>query len=121
MLDLSDNAVTDLTALRGLTRLEYLALAGNGLWNADRLSKLRGLVRLDLADNALVDIGALSELRNVVWLRLSGNRVARVEGLGGLVWLRWVWLADNPLVRGAELPARAWTDLPADRGRRDGR
>ena len=34
---------------------------------------------------------------------------------------RWVWLADNPLVRSAELPPRAWTDLPADCGRRPGR
>ena len=126
VLDLSDNAVTELAALGGLTRLEYLALADNGLWNADRLAKLRGLVRLDLADNALADVGALWELRNVVWLRVSGNRVATVDGLGRLVRLRWVWLADNPLGRGAAssvrgLPPRVWTDLPADRGARDGR
>ena len=74
-LFIEDNQVSDLSALAGMTKLEWL-YAG---------------------ENAIADISALAGLTELYRVDLSGNLIADISALTGLHGLRSLDLRDNPL------------------------
>ncbi len=72
-LDLSNNRITDLSPLIGLTNLEELNLSDNQIGYIDELSTLSGLKSLQLANNMIQDISPLFGLEKLEFADLSGN------------------------------------------------
>ena len=97
-LMLSGNPVSDVSPLRGLTRLRALALDYVG-WISDIsfLAEFTDLFYLDLAGNQVADVSALANLVNLEVLRLNNNRIADVGPLAGLTWLNELYLTENQI------------------------
>jgi hypothetical protein len=86
-LDLSGNAIHDISLLWGLTQLEELNLADNRLADIDSLSNLRNLKAVNLANNSIRDISPLFylnklELADLSGLKLPGDQIAGLEEQG---------------------------------------
>ena len=114
-LDESDNAVSDLAPLRGLTELRRLDLAGNRIADLAPLADLPGLEVLLLDGNRVSDVGALTHLGGVENLGLSGNRVADLSPLADLWSLRRLDLGGNPaldLSPVGDLETLVWLRVP---------
>ncbi len=137
-LDLSGNALTDVSALAGLGMLESLDLSGNAISNLAPLAELTELRRLDLAGNVIeelwplaglpklevllldgnrvVDIGALTHHGRLENLGLAGNRVADTRPLADLWSLRRLDLGGNPardLSPVGDLETLVWLRVPS--------
>jgi len=74
-IDLSDNRITDLTPLTGLSNLEELNLSGNQVGYIDALCTLGKLKNLFIADNEIEDISPLFELEGLEYVDISGNNI----------------------------------------------
>ena len=96
-LDLSGNAVADLSPLAGLANLQDLDLSGNRVANLWPLSALYALERLNLSANSVTDVQALATLPNLKVLLLDGNAVADIGPLTHLTALENLGLAGNPV------------------------
>lgn len=79
IMDLSDNAISDLSELFELQELEELYLAHNELSYIDTLSNLTKLKILDLSFNQIDDISPLFSLENLEYVNLIGNPVSQTE------------------------------------------
>ena len=95
VLDLDDNAVSDVTALGNLEHLRVLDLSGNGVSDLWPLAAITDLEALDLGDNAVADITALGSLEHLRVLDLSGNAISDLWPLTGLTALRRLNLSGN--------------------------
>jgi len=74
-IDLSDNEITDLTNLMGLTELEELFLANNQIGYIDVLSNLTNLKSVDLSGNDIDDASPLFGLENLEYINLIDTKV----------------------------------------------
>lgn len=74
-LDLSDNHISDISALWDLERLEELYLQGNRIGYIDALSNLLNLRVVDLSFNMIDDLSPLFGLEKLEFVNISGNRV----------------------------------------------
>ena len=97
-LDLSANAIVDLSPLSELPLLSYLDLSNNSISDISSLSGLISIYHLDLSSNAIADISALAgfgpRVEQLEWgqrtyaglrhLDLSDNLVADIRPLAGL-------------------------------------
>jgi hypothetical protein len=75
-MDLSDNYISDLTPLFGLSLLEHLNLADNEIENIDVLSNLLNLKSINLSNNNIDDISALMGLGFIDYVDLRGTKVS---------------------------------------------
>ena len=78
-LDLSGNAIDDISLLWGLTRLEELNLSDNRIEEIDAIANLRNLKSLDISNNAVKDISPLLNLGKLEYVELAGTRVSRAQ------------------------------------------
>jgi hypothetical protein len=78
-MDLSDNFISDLTPLFGLSLLENLNLSGNEIENIDVLSNLINLKSLNLSNNNIDDISALMELSFIEYVDVRETKVSKVH------------------------------------------
>lgn len=85
-MDLSDNRITDISPLFGLTQLEELNISDNEIQNIDAMSNLVKLKTANLANNQIEDISPLFELEMLVYIDLRGNKVdeEQIKQLTGL-------------------------------------
>jgi hypothetical protein len=79
VIDVSDNRISDITPLSGLTQLEELNLSDNELGYIDALSNLVNMRSIQLCNNNIRDISPLFELENLEYANLSGNRIDRKQ------------------------------------------
>lgn len=79
ILDLSRNAITDLSELWNLKLLEELYLADNQIGYIDSLSNLIKLRVVDLSNNMIDDISPLLDLENLEYVNVVGNKVPRSQ------------------------------------------
>lgn len=86
-LDLSENQITDLTPLAGLTKLQDLNVATNSITDVSALSGLTSLVDLNLASNDIGDISPVAGLTGLVRLGVQNNQVSELSSLTGLTAL----------------------------------
>jgi len=96
-LDLSANALTDISALVRFRDLRSLDLSGNAVSDIAPLQGLTKLRRLDLGDNDVVDLWPLAELPHLKVLLLDRNRVANVGAVTHLGYLENLALSGNPV------------------------
>ena len=76
IMDLSGNAIADISQLWGLTSLEELNLSDNRIEEIETLSNLRNLRTLNLSNNAIRDITPLFNLNKLEFVDLSGSKVS---------------------------------------------
>ncbi len=74
-LDLSNNCITDVTQIIGLSLLEELYLSDNEIGYIDALSNLTKLRIIDLSNNAIDDLSPLFELPNLEYVNIMGNPI----------------------------------------------
>lgn len=75
-IDLSDNRISDLSPLTGLTNLEELNLSDNQIGFIDDLSNLIGLKSVILSNNFIEDISPLFELEKLEYVDITGNNIS---------------------------------------------
>ena len=118
-LDLSDNAISNLAPLRGLTELRRLDLAGNEIVDLWPLTDLPNLEVLLLDGNRVAEIGVLTHMTRLENLGLSGNAVDDLSPLADLWSLRRLDLGRNPtrdLSPVGDLEALVWLRVPEHAG-----
>ena len=97
-LDLNFNGInTNLSPLAGLTGLKQLFLKGNKLSDISPLAGLTRLERLHLARNRISDISPLAGLHRLELLNLQFNRISSISPLARLTGLRWLFLGDSDI------------------------
>jgi hypothetical protein len=75
IVDISGNAITDITELGTLIRLTELYAPGNRIGDIDALSSLVNLRMIDLSLNEIDDISPLFSLEHLEYVNLLGNPV----------------------------------------------
>lgn len=78
-IDLSDNKISDLSLLFGLSLLEELNLSDNLIENIDVLSNLLNIKVLYLSNNNIDDISPLLELPKLEYVDLTGTSVSKLQ------------------------------------------
>lgn len=97
-LYLTKNKITDLTPLSKLTNLEYLYVPNNNIQDISALADLKNLSELDLSHNKITDPGILSPLgQTLSYLDLSYNNISSIESLKHYTGLNVLILTGNPL------------------------
>ena len=97
-LDLSENAIDDITPLVHLTRLRELSLSSNHRISDIRpLSKLLALEELGLLGNKVSDLRPLRNLTQLKTLSLINNKVHDLTPLAGLTALEELILDNNSI------------------------
>lgn len=90
-IDLSDNRITDLAPLAGLTNLEELNLSGNQIGYLDALCTLGKLKNLIISDNEIEDLSPLLGLEGLEYVDISGNsidveQIRELSARGVTIW-----------------------------------
>jgi internalin A len=78
-LNLLDDQISDISPLKGLKNLTFLALEDNRIVDIKPLANMENLKTLILTDNQIDDISPLANLPNLIVLHIIGNPV--VENL----------------------------------------
>ena len=95
-LSLSDNEITDISALKDLTYLKELRLHNNHITDVRNLKKLSNLEALYLGDNDIcANIDFLDYLTNLKVLYLNNNRIDDISGLRSLNNLESINVSGN--------------------------
>lgn len=94
-LDLSNRALTDISALALFKNLEIVNLRGNNLENISVLQWTRGITKLDLACNSISDPTALTSLPYLETLDISGNKLSSVNIFMSMTGLKELNLSGN--------------------------
>ena len=76
-LELDYNNISDISALSGLSNLEFLVLSANNISDISTLSGLSNLEFLGLWENNISDISTLSGLTNLQTLVLYDNPLSQ--------------------------------------------
>jgi RNA polymerase sigma factor (sigma-70 family) len=91
------NSITDISSLSGLTNLINLSLSFNQITDISPLSGLIDLTLLHLDFNHITDTSPLSGLTNLTYLSLMSNLITDISLLGGLTNLTSLLLASNQI------------------------
>lgn len=94
-LDISSNAISDLTPISGLELTRLLAFS-NKLDGLAPLSQMTTLTELNLHTNGLTDVSDLAPLANLTILNLRNNSLTDVTSLTTLPVLADLELGNNP-------------------------
>ncbi|MEG4320607.1 MULTISPECIES: DUF6745 domain-containing protein [unclassified Microcoleus] len=96
-LDLSNNKISDLTAIKYLTNLIWLNLSGNQVSDLTPLQSLTNLIYLNLSDNQISDLTPLQSLTKLDTLYLGNNLISDITPLQSLTNLIYLGIADNQI------------------------
>ena len=77
----ANNAISDVSALVGLTNLTAMWLNGNSISDLSPLAGLTNLTRLGLSENSISGISALAGLTNLTLLKLDNNSISDLSPL----------------------------------------
>ncbi|HST86011.1 MAG TPA: leucine-rich repeat domain-containing protein [Kineosporiaceae bacterium] len=102
-LELSGNAVQELSPLSGLLRLQKLDLSDNRITKVTPLSGALALDRLTLSDNRISDPRPLQSLPELTMLNIAGNRITDASRLIRCPKVDELWIGSNPLTDVAPL------------------
>ena len=96
-LELSENAVNDISPLGSLARLAHLDLDGNPVYDVTPLSGLVGLTFLGLANTKVRDLSPLTGLFRLEGLRVGGPLLSELEPLTEIPRLRFLQIRGAPM------------------------
>jgi hypothetical protein len=102
-LDLSGNAVQELSPLSGLLRLQKLNLSQNRITKVTALAGAIALDRLTLSGNRISDPRPLQSLPGLSMLDIAGNRITDASRLIRCPKVDELWIGGNPLTDVAPL------------------
>ena len=94
-IDFCGGNISDLTPLAGLTGLKELYLARQEISDISLLANLTGLTRLDLHNNDISNISPLAKLTQLKWLELRATNISDISPLARLSQLEWLDLHQN--------------------------
>ena len=97
VLSINNSAVVDLTALQNLTALRQLDLSFNSIQNVTPLTTLAALQELNLSNNQISDIRAIGKLTGLTSLDLSHNKIAIASYLSTCVALQELVISNNTI------------------------
>ena len=102
-MDLSDNQISDITALGSLTLLTELDISDNQIMDVTPLAQLTQLTELDPRYNQISDVAPLAALATnspLTSLTLSGNNISDVTPLAELAnsSITWLSLSNNNII-----------------------
>ena len=104
-LDLTNNAIGDLTPLKPLQDLKDLSLGHNAVKDLTVISGLSLLEHLDLSYNSIETAAPLFTCKQLRSLDLCGNSLTTTEGITSLPALQELLLAFNQLTEANSLSA----------------
>lgn len=96
-LNLKGNALTDLSALSGCTALTKLDISSNNLTSLSPISSLTALTRLDASTNALTDLGDIGKLTGLTYLSLASNKLTVITGVSACTVLTELNISSNEI------------------------
>lgn len=96
-LDLSNNAIRDLSPLSFMASLSHLNLSYNAVTNLNSLSAMTGLIALDISANSLSSVRPLASCVNLQELNIAYNSVASLSGMENLTSLTLLDASNNNL------------------------
>lgn len=96
-LNLHSNAVTDVSALSGNTKLTSLDISSNNLTSLSPLSGLSTLTSVNASTNVLTDLGDIGKLKGLKSLFLSSNKLTNVAAIAALTELTELNISTNEL------------------------
>ncbi len=102
-LNLSNNQISEIVGLSGLSNLTMLFLDSNQIGEIAGLSGLSNLTTLFLYSNQITEIAGLSGLNKLTTLHLSSNQISAIAGLDTLSNLTTLHLGSNQITEIAGL------------------
>jgi Leucine-rich repeat (LRR) protein len=96
-LDLSDNLISDINALSGLTKLINLQARYNNFNDITAIKNLTGLIYLYLSHNNITNITALKDMKSLAELGLTDVNLVDISPLADVNQIQYLWLDFNPI------------------------
>ncbi len=96
-LDISDNQISDISALKNLINLRNLDIDDNQVSDISALKDMTRLTVLDIDDNDISDMSPLKNLTNLTVLDLHNNQISDVSPLRDMIHLTDLDLDDNDI------------------------
>lgn len=97
-IQLSNNSrVTDLSALRGLTKLEILWLDDTGISDLSPLSGCKNLKKLGIKNTKVKDISVLSNFTKLDQLVAVNCNISDISPIANCPYMYEIWLSNNPI------------------------
>ena len=95
--NLTNNSMTDLSALKEMKNLESLSIEYGNLTTLSGIESLGKIKSLYIGKSELSDISAASGLSRLDYLQLDSNRISDVSPLSELTGLESLYLMDNSI------------------------
>ncbi|EDO40059.1 predicted protein [Nematostella vectensis] len=95
ILDISNNKLSNISAVNSLSALEELDLSTNRISKVPDISRCKHLQELDLSRNQISDISGLRDLSGLNILRLESNQLTTLSSLGKHKNLQELYLGHN--------------------------
>lgn len=99
---IAGNQIKDISALGGLTLLRDLSLSGNQIEDLSALGNLTSLTQLLLEKNLIRDVSALGNLSSLTKLWLNNNKIRDILALENLTELKELLIHGNRLKRASK-------------------
>lgn len=97
ILEGKNMGIKDLTGLEKCAQLASITLPGNQITNLKAITGLERLQFLDVSKNQIEDISPLATCKALQYVELTGNKVKDVSALGGITALTSLYLAGNQI------------------------
>jgi internalin A len=97
LLDLENNAISDLEPIKELKLIQSFNLAKNKIQSLAPLAGLAGIQYLVVSDNQISDLSPLKDIKALVNLYASNNQIKDLSPLTGTPKLISLYLDGNPL------------------------
>lgn len=111
-LDLNNNTIRNIDAIRAMQNLQELNLQHNAVSDLSALSASTSLTKLDVSFNALASLSPISGLTRLTWLDAGTNSITDLGDIGKLTSLAYLSLKSNQLTNVSAVAAcTTLTDL----------
>ena len=94
-LDLSENAVSDLSALAGVVMLKQVDVSHNALSSIAPLTSCAGMTELDVSYNSITEIGAVKNMLLLKAFRADHNSISAISALSVCSELEVLSISNN--------------------------
>ena len=97
-LDLDDNLISDVSPLKDLINLTWLDVDDNEISDLSPFENMTKLTYLDLNGNKISDLSSLKNMTELMELDLDGNKISDISALKDLINLKILDLHDNEIL-----------------------